>query len=102
MDVTDSSKVITTPTGKYKLANDELKRWKDNRHETDPDGEGYETLYSAAIGDGAHAEGYSTLSIGRGAHTEGNYTIAEGMAGHAEGSRTEAYGSMSHAEGLST
>lgn len=50
----------------------------------------------------AHAEGYSTLASGEGAHAEGESTVASGNESHAEGLSTTASGARSHAEGLGT
>ena len=50
----------------------------------------------------AHAEGYSTVASNRGAHAEGYSTLASAQSAHAEGNGTTASGENSHAEGLST
>ena len=59
--------------------------------------EGYSTI---AINKAAHAEGYSTIASGLGAHAEGELTVASGYSSHAEGSETQALEEYSHAEGL--
>ena len=59
-------------------------------------------LGSLASGEGAHAEGYSTIAIDRSAHSEGEWTISNGWASHAEGSWTQALYKYSHAEGNQT
>ena len=50
----------------------------------------------------AHAEGYSTVASNRGAHAEGYSTLASAQSAHAEGNGTTASGEDSHAEGLKT
>jgi hypothetical protein len=73
-----------------------------------------------SMGDGSHAEGYSTyalgmhshsegsglgapvLAIGEGSHGEGHRSIAAGTYSHAEGDSTIASGVGSHAEGVQT
>ena len=50
----------------------------------------------------AHAEGCSTVASNRWAHAEGNGTVASAQGAHAEGKLTVASGENSHAEGLST
>lgn len=50
----------------------------------------------------AHAEGDSTVASNRWAHAEGYSTLASAQSAHAEGKLTVASGENSHAEGLST
>ena len=50
----------------------------------------------------AHAEGDSTIASNRWAHAEGYSTLASAQSAHAEGKLTVASGENSHAEGLST
>lgn len=57
---------------------------------------------SLASGQGAHAEGYSTIAIDRATHSEGEWTISNGWASHAEGAWTQALYKYSHAEGNQT
>ena len=56
-------------------------------------------LGSLASGQGAHAEGTSTIAKGKATHTEGELTIASNDWAHAEGYRTLASGVGAHAEG---
>lgn len=59
-------------------------------------------LGSLASGQGAHAEGTSTIASKLSAHAEGDSTVASNRWAHAEGKLTVASGENSHAEGLST
>lgn len=59
-------------------------------------------LGSLASGQGAHAEGTSTIASEQSAHAEGESTVASGYGSHAEGGLTVASGNGSHAEGQST
>lgn len=59
-------------------------------------------LGSLASGQGAHAEGHSTVAFDQGAHAEGDSTLAAGRYSHAEGYSTIASGRGVHAEGYST
>lgn len=58
--------------------------------------------FTAALGNGSHAEGSETFAIGNNSHTEGYKTLTEGDSGHAEGRHTHTTGAGSHAEGHST
>jgi len=61
-----------------------------------------------SMGDGSHAEGYSTYALGMHSHAEGtgvnaaNAVLAIGEGSHGEGHRSIAAGTYSHAEGDST
>ena len=57
---------------------------------------------TAALGQGAHSEGYNTIAQGQYSHAEGTVTDATGRAAHAQGYNTIAQGQYSHAEGTST
>ena len=59
-------------------------------------------LGSLASGQGAHAEGHSTVAFGQGTHAEGDSTLAAEQYSHAEGYSTIAFGRGVHAEGYST
>ena len=59
-------------------------------------------LGSLASGQGAHAEGHSTIAFGQGTHAEGESTVAAERYSHAEGYSTIASGQGTHAEGYST
>lgn len=55
-----------------------------------------------ALGAGSHAEGMGTIAIGESSHAEGTFTLARGLNSHAEGYQTLAYGDMSRATGNQT
>ena len=86
------------------ISNEELLPiWKENKFTaavgSGAHAEGFNTL---ALGNSSHAEGIQTASIGNYSHSEGKDTSAIGLYSHAEGTLTEAVGEKSHAEGNTT
>jgi hypothetical protein len=57
-------------------------------------------MWTRALGDYSHAEGFSNISSCYSSHAEGQYTCATSYAAHSEGRYTKATGDTSHAEGF--